>query len=73
VTTDSNHNLPELVRLVRAEFLEMPGLRVTARQARRLWRIDERSCAAVMSALVDARFLAVTRDGSFIRCGASMR
>jgi len=45
----------------------MPGLRLTAQQAQRLWRLDETACEAVLGALVDARFLARTRDGAFVR------
>jgi hypothetical protein len=45
----------------------MPGLRLTPEQARRLWRLDETACEAVLGALVDARFLARTRDGAFVR------
>jgi hypothetical protein len=45
----------------------MPGLRLTPEQARRLWRLDETACDAVLGALVDARFLARTRDGAFVR------
>jgi hypothetical protein len=56
----------DVVSRVRGEFLEMPGLRLTARQAQRLWRMDEHACDAVLGALVDARFLARTRDGAFI-------
>ena len=57
----------EVVRRIRGEFLEMPGLRLTREQAQRLWRLDERSCNAVLGALLDARFLARTRDGAFVR------
>ena len=45
----------------------MPGLRLTPQQARRLWRLDETACDAVLGALVDANFLARTRDGAFVR------
>ena len=45
----------------------MPGLRLTRQQARRLWRLYETACDAVLGALVDARFLARTRDGAFVR------
>jgi len=45
----------------------MPGLRLTPEQARRLWRLDETACEAVLGALVEARFLARTPDGAFIR------
>lgn len=59
------HN--DVVTRVRGEFLEMPGLRLTSDEARRLWRLDASDCDAVLGALVDARFLARTRDGRFVR------
>lgn len=63
----------EVVRRIRGEFLEMPGLRLTPEQARRLWRLDETACVAILGALVDARFLSKTRDGAFIRDDRSAR
>ncbi|HKB11076.1 MAG TPA: hypothetical protein VKD69_10490 [Vicinamibacterales bacterium] len=64
---EGSRGIQDVVRRVRGEFLEMPGLRLTPQQARRLWRLDERACEAVMDALVDARFLARTSDGAFVR------
>ena len=64
---DTSHGIQDVVRRIRGEFLEMPGLRLTPQQAKRLWRLDEISCEAVLDALVDARFLAKTRDGAFVR------
>jgi hypothetical protein len=64
---DTSRGIQDVVRRIRGEFLEMPGLRLTPQQARRLWRLDESACDAVLGALVDARFLAKTRDGAFIR------
>jgi hypothetical protein len=64
---ETNRGIQEVVRRVRGEFIEMPGLRLTPEQARRLWRLDELACDAVLGALVDARFLARTRDGAFVR------
>ncbi len=52
---------------VQGEFLEMPGLRLTEAQARRLWGLDAAACSALLSALVDAKFLFRTRDGAFMR------
>ena len=52
----------ELIRRVRGEFLEMPGLRVTPAEARRLWGLDDASC----SALLETEFLFQTRDGAYI-------
>ena len=57
----------DVLRRVQGEFLEMPGLRLTEAQARRLWGLDAASCAALLGALVDGKFLFRTRDGAFIR------
>jgi hypothetical protein len=57
----------ELLRRVQGEFLEMPGLCLTETQAGRLWGVDAATCSAVLSALIDARFLFRTRDGAFMR------
>jgi hypothetical protein len=62
--------LDDLLRRVQAEFLEMPGLRLTRAQARRLWALDDTLCEAVLSALVDARFLVESRNASFIRASS---
>ena len=59
--------LEELLRRVRAEFLEMPGLRVTRAQARRLWALDPTLCETVLAALVESNFLVQCRGESFIR------
>ena len=58
------------LRRVKGEYLEMPGLRLTPAQAQRLWGLDRESCQALLSALVDARFLCLTRDGAFSLNGA---
>jgi hypothetical protein len=66
--TPEHHRAPEeMLRRVQGEFLEMPGLRLTEPQARRLWGLDAVSCEALLGALVDAKFLYRTRDGSFMR------
>jgi len=57
----------EVLRRVQGEFLEMPGLRLTEPQARRLWGLDRASCSALLGALVDAKFLFRTGDGAFMR------
>ena len=64
---ESSTGVQDVVRRIRGEFLEMPGLRLTPQQARRLWRLDEKACAKVLAALVDSRFLAKTPDGAFVR------
>ena len=62
----------DVLRRVQGEFLEMPGLRLTEPQARRLWGLDAASCSALLGALVDAKFLFRTRDGAFMRVEYSM-
>jgi hypothetical protein len=56
-----------LVRRIRAEFEEMPGLRLTLKQAARLWGMDHASCRAVVDALVGTSFLRWTSMGMFAR------
>jgi hypothetical protein len=65
--TPDARSTEEVLRRVRGEFLEMPGLRLTESQARRLWGLDASSCNALLGALVDANFLFRTRDGAFMR------
>ena len=59
--------IDDVLQRIQGEFLEMPGLRLTRAQAQRLWGLDRDVCDALMGALVDAKFLSQTRDGSFIR------
>ena len=64
---EPNRANDEVLRRVQGEFLEMPGLRLTQAQARRLWGLDAVSCEALLAALVEAKFLFRTRDGAFMR------
>jgi hypothetical protein len=57
----------QLLRRIRGEFTEMPGLLLTVAQAQRLWHLDEGTCVAALHALVDAHFLMERRNGSFTR------
>jgi hypothetical protein len=55
----------DLQRRIRAEYLEMPGLQLTAAQARCLFGLDPATCDAVLGALLDAQFLSRTHTGLF--------
>ena len=57
----------DLVGRIRAEFLEMPGLRLTVTQASRLWGLDEGSCRRVIDVLIGASFLRWTPSGAVAR------
>jgi hypothetical protein len=56
-----------LIRRVRNEFNEMPGLRLTLQQAARLWGLERDICHAVIDQLVAASFLRWTTAGTVIR------
>ena len=60
-----NGSFAELLRRVRAEYLEMPGLGLTAPQAQRLFGLDSETWDAVSAALLDAKFLSRTHNGVF--------
>jgi hypothetical protein len=61
---DPSHE--RIVRRIRAEFLEMPGLCLTIEQAQRLWSLEPRTCEALLRSLVDSRFLRRTDRGLFV-------
>jgi hypothetical protein len=62
---------PELIARIQMEFLEMPGLKLTAEQARRLWGLPIDLCDTVLASLVEQGFLARTAAGSYVRRGGS--
>lgn len=57
----------EWVNRVRAEYVEMPGLALTAEQMRRLWLLDASLCDAVVSSLVESGFLWLRPDNRYAR------
>jgi hypothetical protein len=56
-----------LLNRVRAEFTEMPGLRLRIEQAQRLWNLDRTSCEALLRLLVEAKFLHCGPDEAYGR------
>lgn len=57
----------QILRRIRGEYLEMPGLRLTSAQAKRLWGLDDRTCAEVLGELTADRFLQCRSDGTYAR------
>ena len=55
------------LHLIKAEYLEIPGLHLTKPQVQRLWGIDTMTCDALLEALVDAQFLRRTHAGAYVR------
>jgi hypothetical protein len=60
-----NLTSPDLLRRVRAEYLEMPGLQLTALQAQCLFGLDRESCATILGTLLATKFLVRTPTGLF--------
>jgi hypothetical protein len=58
--------LDRLLAIVRGEYLEMPGLRLTRQQAQRLWSLDADTCETLLTTLEAAQFLRRTRDGDYV-------
>jgi len=59
--------LEVIIRHVRDEFHEMPGLRLTPAQATRLWGLEQETCRVVIESLVAAAFLRWTAAGAVTR------
>jgi hypothetical protein len=59
-------DMTDLLRRVRAEYREMPGLRLTLRQAQRLWDLDSTTCERALRMLEGTRFLRRTSDQSYV-------
>ena len=55
------------LQLIRAEYLEMPGMHLTKLQVERLWGLDPRTSEVLLGALIDARFLRRTPAGEYAR------
>jgi hypothetical protein len=55
------------IERLRAEFLEMPGLRLSAAQTQRLCGVDRALCQDVLDALVELKFLRLNADGTYSR------
>jgi hypothetical protein len=64
---EATMELEMVLRRVRSEFAEMPGLRLTPAQATRLWGLEQDACHAVIRALIDSSFLRWTTTGAVTR------
>ena len=68
---DSPLDLHGWMRLIRAEYLEMPGLALTRRQAQRLWNLPPEICNAALDSMVAAQFLRRMNNEAFILADVS--
>jgi len=52
---------------IRAEYLAMPGMRLTPKQVERLSGVKDAVCRLVLDDLMRARFLDISHDGKYAR------
>jgi hypothetical protein len=64
--TAEQNAVQDWLRLIQAEYLEMPGLNLTQSQIRRLWTLESHMCDVVLDALVAAAFLKKTIRGAYV-------
>ena len=63
-------NMPpyeQVLERIRAEYLEMPGMRLKLEQVQRLCGVERSLCQVVLDSLVEAKFLCVKSDGCYAR------
>ena len=60
-------HITDWLQLIRAEYLEIPGLCLTKSQVQRLWGLDTVTSEAVLAALVDVKFLRCTGHHVYVR------
>ena len=53
-------------RRAEAEYLEMPGLKLTPAQAARLWQLDPVASTRLLDSMVEAGTLHRARDGAYV-------
>jgi len=66
MSTAETH-IEDWLQLIRAEYLEIPGLCLTKPQVERLWGLDAVTSEALLAALVDVNFLRRTAKDAYVR------
>jgi len=57
----------DVLNRLRAEYLEMPGLRLKPEQVQRLCGIERTMCKLALDSLLESKFLCVKSDGHYAR------
>jgi hypothetical protein len=63
----SDDKREDWLRVIRAEYSEIPGLALTKPQARRLWGLEVAVCDSLLDEMVSRKFLRRTREERYIR------
>lgn len=61
------HPPAHLLRAIRSEFDEMPGMRLTRGQFQRLWHLDDELCDRAILELTGRGYLSRDADGRLCR------
>ena len=59
--------IEDVLNQLRAEFMEMPGMRLHAQQIQRLCGIDQTTCQLALDSLLESKFLCLKPDGAYVR------
>jgi hypothetical protein len=60
-------SVDDAVALMKLEYAELPGLKLTPWQAERLWNLPHDVCQRALATLTEERVLARTVDGAYVR------
>ncbi len=63
----SSRRHEQILERLRAEYLEMPGMRLKLEQVQRLCGIEQSICQMALDSLVEANFLCARSDGTYAR------
>ena len=64
--TSEQSTVQDWLRLIKAEYLEMPGLQLTKPQVRRLWRLEPQMCDVLLDSLIATEFLEKTDRDAYV-------
>jgi hypothetical protein len=71
--TAEQSTVHDWLSLIRAEYLEMPGLQLTKGQIQRLWTLEPQMCDALVDTLVADEFLTKTHQEAYVLAGGIFR
>jgi hypothetical protein len=60
-------DIQDAEEIIRSEYMEMPGLRLTFWQAQRLWNLSEERCERALNTLIATGFLVQNGDACYTR------
>jgi len=63
----ARHASEQVAELIRMEYVELPGLKLTLWQTQRLWNLPEDVCRQALTVLTQSRFLTRAADGAYVR------